>query len=85
MCLQQVESDKLRPAYPAGKRGHLVTRCVFFLTVCLALSMPAWSGHTLTAQEQKVLESWLAHHPEYRAATDDDCDCADDIKKMKAG
>jgi hypothetical protein len=39
----------------------------------------------LTAREQKVLQSWLAHHPEYRIATDEDCDCADDIKQLKAG
>jgi hypothetical protein len=58
---------------------------VFLLMICLVLSVPAWSGHTLTAQEQKVLESWMARHPEYRVATDEDCDCADDIKQMKAG
>jgi len=53
--------------------------------VCLVLSVPAFSGHALTAQEQKVLQNWLAHHPEYRVATDEDCDCADDIKQTKAG
>lgn len=59
--------------------------CFLLLFVCSALAVPAWAGHTLTAQEQKVLQSWLAHHPEYRAATDEDCDCADDIQQMKAG
>jgi hypothetical protein len=58
---------------------------MFLLTVCLVLSVPAWSGHTLTGQEQKVLKSWLARHPEYRLATDEDCECADDIKQMRAG
>lgn len=53
--------------------------------ICLVLSVPVWSGHTLAAQEQKVLESWMAQHTEYRVATDQDCDCADDIKQMKAG
>jgi len=68
-----------------AKRGTLFTRGVFLLMVCLVLSVPARSGHTLTAHEEKVLHSWLAHHPEYRIATDKDCDCADDIKQMKAG
>jgi hypothetical protein len=39
----------------------------------------------LTAQEQKVLKGWLAHHAEYRIATDEDCDCAGDIEQMKTG
>jgi len=60
-------------------------RNISFLVVFLALAMPAWAGHTLTAQEQEVLESWISRHPEYRIATDEDCNCADDIKQMKAG
>jgi hypothetical protein len=60
-------------------------RNLLFALICSVLAVPAWAGHTLTAQEQKVLESWLAHHLQYRAATDQDCDCADDIKEMKAG
>jgi hypothetical protein len=52
---------------------------------CLLLGVPTWGGHTLTTQEQNVLKSWLTYHPEYRIATDEDCDCADDIKQMKAG
>jgi RHS repeat-associated protein len=60
-------------------------RNLLFALTCSVLAVPAWAGHTLTAQEQKVLESWLAHYPQYRAATDQDCDCADDIKEMKAG
>jgi hypothetical protein len=63
----------------------LAARCLVFALVCSALTVPAWAGHTLTAQEQKVLQSWLAYHAEYRAATDEDCDCADDIQQMKAG
>jgi hypothetical protein len=63
----------------------LITRGVFILMICLTLTMPAWSGHSLTAQEQKVLENWLGRHSEYRIATDEDCGCADDIKQMRAG
>jgi hypothetical protein len=58
---------------------------MLLLTVCLVLVSPAWSGHTLTAQEQKMLKGWLAHHAEYRLATDEDCDCASDIEQMKTG
>jgi hypothetical protein len=41
--------------------------------------------HTLTQQQQTVLQTWLAQHPEYRIAEDGDCECADDIKQMRAG
>jgi hypothetical protein len=63
----------------------LTIRFVSLLVACLVLAVPAWSGHTLTAQEQKVLKGWLAHHAEYRLATDEDCDCAGDIEQMKTG
>jgi hypothetical protein len=63
----------------------LTIRFVSLLVACLVLAVPAWSGRTLTAQEQKVLKGWLAHHAEYRLATDEDCDCAGDIEQMKTG
>ncbi len=53
--------------------------------LCLSLAMPALAGHTLAPQEQKVLTDWLVKHPLFRAATDQDCDCAEDIQQMKAG
>ena len=46
---------------------------------------PQRFGHTLTQQEQRVLQGWLSRHTEYRIATDGDCECPDDIKQMKAG
>jgi len=49
------------------------------------LAIPAWCGHTLAADQQKALASWLAQHAEYRAATDSDCQCEDDIRQMRAG
>lgn len=58
---------------------------MFLLTACLVLVAPAWSGHSLTAQEQKVLKGWLTHHAKYGLATDEDCDCAGDIEQMKTG
>lgn len=58
---------------------------MFLGTACLVLTVPAWSGHTLSSREHQVLRNWLAQHSEYRQGTDEDCDCADDIKQMKAG
>jgi len=49
------------------------------------LATSAWCGHTLNAQQEKVLASWLSQHAEYRAATDADCQCEDDIRQTKAG
>jgi hypothetical protein len=63
----------------------MAVKCLVFLLVSLALLVPAWAGHTLTAQEQGILQNWLAQHVEYRVATDEDCDCADDIRQTKAG
>jgi len=63
----------------------LTTKYAFLLTACLVLTVPAWGGHTLAAQEQRVLKTWLDRHPEYRLATDEDCECADDIKQIRAG
>jgi hypothetical protein len=61
------------------------SRIALAALICLALAMPAWAGHTLAPQEQKALTNWLAKHPQFRAATDQDCDCAEDIQQMKAG
>jgi hypothetical protein len=63
----------------------MAIRCLVFLLACSVLLAPAWAGHTLTTQEQEILQNWLAQHAEYRVATDEDCDCADDIRQMKAG
>lgn len=63
----------------------MANRSMFLLAACLLWVTPAWSAHTLTAPEQRVLKNWLAQHPKYRLATDEDCDCVEDIKQMKAG
>lgn len=63
----------------------MTSKRVILLVACLLWAAPAWCGHTLTPQEQKVLKNWLAQHAEYRLATDEDCDCAEDIREMKAG
>ncbi len=51
----------------------------------LLSSVPAWCGHTLTPQDQKILDSWLSQHRTYSAATDADCGCPEDIQQMKTG
>lgn len=63
----------------------MANKSLLLLTACLLWVVPAWSGHTLKEQEQKVLKGWLAQHSDYRLATDEDCDCAEDIKRVKAG
>ncbi len=63
----------------------LTTRIAFLLITGLLLGAPVRAGHTLTAQEQKVLKGWLSKHPEDRLASDEDCDCAGDIEDMKTG
>jgi hypothetical protein len=53
--------------------------------IFVVLIAPAWAGHTLTSREQDILGVWLARHPDFRVATDADCDCAEDIQQMKTG
>jgi hypothetical protein len=67
------------------ERAILSLRGILILAACLALSVPAWCGHALRPQEKQVLKSWLARHAEYREGTDEDCDCTDDIKQVRAG
>jgi len=54
-------------------------------TYVALLTTPAWSGHTLTSNQERVLAAWLTSNVEYRIATDADCDCAEDIQRMKVG
>jgi hypothetical protein len=60
-------------------------RMVLIALLSLSLAPFLWGGHTLTAQEQQVLERWLENYPDLRVATDADCDCAESIQMMKAG
>jgi hypothetical protein len=59
---------------------RLVLFAILFFT-----ALPAWCGHSLEPQEERVLKEWLTRNPEYRAATDADCNCPEDIQQMKAG
>jgi hypothetical protein len=60
-------------------------RSLLVVATCLMFVLPAWCGHTLTQQEQKVFDAWLSQHSTFRAATDADCNCSDDIQQMKTG
>jgi hypothetical protein len=61
------------------------SRVAVGVLVFIALVMPASGDHTLAASEQKFLATWLARYPDFRLATDADCDCAEDIQQMKTG
>jgi hypothetical protein len=53
-------------------------RFAFGVLFCFVLALPAWAGHTLAPQEQRILATWLSGHPTFRAATDNDCNCSED-------
>jgi len=61
------------------------TRLALGVLICVALIQPAWAGHTLAPQEKRILGAWLSGHPHFRAATDRDCDCSEDVLQMRAG
>ena len=61
-------------------------RSLAALGLCATLSAaPAHAGHTLSREQQEVLSAWLAGSPDYRGASEADCDCAEDIQRMRAG
>ena len=62
-----------------------VSRFLFILVCCLGGISSALSKHTLTPQQLNVLQAWLAQNPQFRMATDADCDCTSNIRRMKAG
>jgi hypothetical protein len=49
------------------------------------VATPADAGDTLTARHEAILADWLARHPQYRAASAADCDCVEDIQRMRVG
>lgn len=61
------------------------TKCLLLLSIFLVFMGRACAGHTLSSEEQQVVKTWLAHHPNFRQAVDADCDCAGDIQQMRAG
>lgn len=63
----------------------MIHKFFFLLTVTLIPTGPAFARHSLTTQEQHVIQNWLSEHKPFRVAVDDDCGCDDDIGQMKSG
>jgi hypothetical protein len=62
--------------------AYFAVGAAFALTL---LTYYAWCGHVPNRGQTEFLSAWLSRHPEYRAATDGDCDCADDIRDLRSG
>jgi hypothetical protein len=77
--------QKMKSLGLPAKPRMLFCKFAFLLTACLFIVAPVWSSHTLTEMQRKVVTNWLEQHHEYRLATDEDCDCAEDIKNMRTG
>ena len=45
----------------------------------------AYSRHTLTAAEERVITNWLSRHPGYRRAVARDCSCDEFIRMIRIG
>ena len=60
-----------------------MTRLLVVIGTVALLTGPARCGHILNSTHTQVLSSWLAKHPEYRAAADADCTCDEEIHEMR--
>jgi|SRR5579871_1768971 len=49
------------------------------------LAAPAFAGHALSQDQEKLVAAWLAENKTFRMASDIDCDCEKDIQRMRAG
>ena len=79
------DKEKVETQSPSIELGLMPLRSLSLLVLLACLDLPAWAGHTLTPHEQKIVQSWLMQHPAYRTASDADCNCAEQIRQMKAG
>jgi len=75
----------LLAAHRGRGRWNIKVAATALLAGCFLMPGDALGGHTLTARQQAVLHAWLARHRVFRLATDEDCDCKDDIKGMRSG
>jgi hypothetical protein len=61
-----------------------MTHRFLFALIAVVLLFPTLSiGQS--SNSQNVLAQWLSQHPTFRVATDADCECADDISRMRTG
>jgi hypothetical protein len=60
---------------------------VFLLSNILAVGMYAQqvSASLLHPKHKAVLENWLTQRTNFRLATEEDCDCKDDIRQVRQG
>jgi hypothetical protein len=62
-------------------RLWLTIACVVILSGCAPHRSDLASS--LVSNQNTSLVAWLQQHPAFRVASDDDCNCADDIKEMR--
>jgi hypothetical protein len=53
------------------------------LTVFLGVSTLPASSQALSEPQKKVVTSWIAQHPGYRLANDNDCKCDEDLHTIR--
>lgn len=53
--------------------------------VCIACSAGTQATKSAQSPHPAALASWFSKHPDYRAATPDDCQCNDDIESIQRG
>jgi hypothetical protein len=58
------------------------SRLILGMVLCAAMAL---ARHTLNTAEDNTLTAWLATHLEYRAATNADCNCAEDLRMVQTG
>lgn len=58
---------------------------VIGLLACLAGHQALAADPVLPAMHQKLIDAWVAKHPQYRLASLDDCRCQDGINEMRTG
>ena len=55
----------------------------FAISTCLLLSS-AEAASSLSGNQRLSLDAWLSRNPQYTIATEQDCDCGDDIEDARA-
>lgn len=55
------------------------------VAVCAFMSWAAENTSQLSSKQQQTLSRWLHRNPQYRVATDPDCECDSDIRERRKG
>jgi hypothetical protein len=60
--------------------------CRISIAALLSLgNLSLFASHTLSSSQSSVIAEWLTNNRGYRLASDQDCDCTEDINMMRAG